>query len=78
MNKEKPAWFVGITVAISRLVNAILGGWSGEMLSARAWRNRRNEFWGVVVITLDACFFWQVDHCQQCYQWERNNADRPE
>ena len=65
-------------VAVSRLVNALLFGYSGEMLSARAYRLRNKSFfWGVTMEVLDTVFFWQLEHCKGCYEFEKNGLDRP-
>jgi hypothetical protein len=66
-------------VAVSRLVNALLFGYSGEMLSARAYRLRNKSlFWGITMELLDSIFFWQLDHCKGCYEFELNNLDKPQ
>jgi hypothetical protein len=50
------SYYLAIKVSVSRLVNALLCGYSGEMLSARAYRLRNcSLFWGVVKEVLDSC-----------------------
>lgn len=72
-------YWLSIKVAISRLLNAFLGGYSGEMLSARAYRLRNNSlFWGVTKEILDSVFWWQLEHCRGCYEFEKANSDKPE
>lgn len=59
--------------ALSRLGNAFVGGYSGEMVSARVYREGRHGW----VRFLDRCFFWEPNHCQECYLTEMLDADRP-
>jgi hypothetical protein len=72
-------YYLAIRVAISRLLNATLCGYSGEMLSARAYRMRNTSlFWGVMMEVLDSVFWWQLDHCRGCYEFEKARTDKPE
>lgn len=72
-------YWLAIKVAISRLLNAILGGYSGEMFSARAYRLRNKSlFWGITKEILDSVFWWQLDHCLGCYEFEKARTDKPE
>lgn len=52
-------------------------GWGtpDEMLSARAWRLRSYHPWLRKVI--DGLFFWDTDHCQECYLIELNRKQFP-
>jgi hypothetical protein len=73
------SYWLAIKVGVSRLVNALLCGYSGEMLSARAYRLRNcSLFWGVVKEVLDSVFWWELEHCKQCYEFELNHRDKPE
>jgi hypothetical protein len=72
-------YWLAIRVAISRLLNATLCGYSGEMLSARAYRLRNKSlFWGITKEILDTVFWWQLEHCKGCYHFEEENRDKPE
>ena len=50
-------------------------GLPDEMLSARAWRLRnehpRLRLW------IDRIFFWDADHCRECYEIERQHLQLP-
>lgn len=63
------AYVVQILLALTQLLNAITGGYSGETLSARcyrAWRDKRR--WGLILRpVINSFFFWQVDHCHSAY-----------
>lgn len=69
-------WIFYIAIAVDQLLNAILGGYPDETLSARCWREKR---WQRYVI--DGLFFWQRSggkgHCEQCYWYERERKDLP-
>lgn len=62
-----------VLAAISRLINAMLGGYSGEMLSSRVHRER--IFWAIII--LDTIFFWDPNHCYNVFIYELENNDRP-
>ena len=68
---------MSLIIWLSQTVNVFLGGMPDEMLSARAYRCRDNWFWGIARVVLDIAFFWQTDHCKQCYEWERQRLDLP-
>lgn len=52
-------------------------GWGvpDEMLSARAWRLRKQH--PRLRSLLDRVFFWDDDHCLECYLIERNREQSP-
>ena len=60
-----------VAIAIDQLVNAILGGWADETISARVYRNRNNswwwKFWHKVI---DTIFFFDKQHCETSYRAE--------
>lgn len=66
------AWWLQVLIALDQLLNALLGGWADETLSARA---HRQSDWRRGVI--NAIFCWQDDHCAQSYWSERNRQQLP-
>ena len=50
-------------------------GLPDEMLSARAWR-LRNEH-PKLRLWIDRIFFWDADHCRECYEIERQHLQLP-
>lgn len=70
-------YFTNVAVHISQTVNVIIGGKADEMLSARAWRLRKHFPWNYIRIILDWIFFWQDNHCEETYYWEKNLTDFP-
>lgn len=52
-------------------------GWGmpDEMLSARAWRLRNEHPW--LRIAIDTLFFWDANHCAECYDIERLRQQAP-
>jgi hypothetical protein len=58
-----------IPVAISCLLNAILGGKRYEMLSSRSYRCK----WKWAIWLIDGIF--GKGHCESCYQFELDNFD---
>lgn len=67
------AYLTNLGRAVSRLGNAVVGGHSGEMISARAHR----ENWETAEWLLDRLFFWEDSHCQECFITELTDRDRP-
>lgn len=49
-------------------------GYADEMLSARAWRLRDKS---TLYIWIDRLFFWDKDHCQECYAIELERQQLP-
>ncbi len=52
-------------------------GWGtpDEMLSARAWRLREQH--PTLVKLIDGLFFWDNDHCKECYEIEMRRKQLP-
>lgn len=75
--KDNPSYITNCFIAISQFINTLLFGYPDEMLSARAYRNCKDIRWYTVMVLLDTYFFWQKDHCKECYQWELRRSDQP-
>ena len=59
-----------VLIALDQLLNAMLGGWADETLSARAHREGWSRW-------IDLLFFWQPEHCKNSYLSEMNRAQMP-
>lgn len=67
-------------IALDQLLNTLIKigddgyGYADEMLSARAWRlrNKTNLY-----IWIDRLFFWDDNHCCECYQIEMERKQLP-
>lgn len=59
-----------VLIAADRLANTIFCGRVGETLSSRAYR----EGWRIRPL-IDGVFFWEVNHCEESYKWDRDNKD---
>ena len=76
---QKPSFFTRVLVWISQGFNIFLfDGYPDEMFSARCYRERSNPIWEKRRIITDKCYFWQVEHCKQCFEWEEAGRDLPE
>jgi len=63
--------FFLIFIALSQLLNTLLGGWPDETTSARSYRMRlSSKFWYVMYRGINLLFFWQADHCKWAYDFE--------
>lgn len=61
-----------IAIAIDQLVNALLGGYADETLSARAHRTQ-----SPLERYIDAIFFWDENHCRASYLSELERRQLP-
>lgn len=70
-------WHIG--VALTQLLNTLLGGWPDESTSSRLWRLEQQ---GVVRAgafrrLVDRLFWWQPGHCRLAYEAERRRYQFP-
>lgn len=65
-------YFVNILIALDQLINAVLGGYPDETLSAYSWRK---QDWRYKVI--NKLFFWQNNHCRGSYESEKVRRHLP-
>lgn len=67
-------------IALDQLLNTVIYikgdgfGYADEMLSARAWRLRDKSN---LYIWIDSLFFWDLDHCKECYEIELQRKQLP-
>ena len=77
-------WFFRIGVyllrcgdALSQLINVVifLSDNPNESLSGRSYRQKRNWFWGKMLILLDSAFWvFQKNHCQKAHEADQLRA----
>ena len=73
------AYLNSVGVALTRLLNAILGGRHTESLSSRAWRHRALPGWRQLRRAIDALFLALLrerDHCRSA--WETDLGIKPD
>lgn len=64
-------YLLNIGIALDQLLNALIGGFPDETLSARAYRDRwKGHRWWVAYKLINFIFFWQHDHCFESYNAE--------
>lgn len=63
-------YLVSILTALSRMLNALLGGSSSLTLSSRAWYDARDGKRVWLRDGINALFFWQIDHCLIAVEWD--------
>jgi hypothetical protein len=73
------SYFKSILIALTQLLNTLLGGYPDESTSSRLWRlHLKGEPHGTVLAALvDVVFFWQDDHCRKAYEAERTRYHLP-
>jgi len=69
-----------VVIALDQALNCcvkLTDGWGepDEMLSARAYRLRKQH--PALIKWFDRLFFWDRDHCQECYEIELSRAQLP-
>lgn len=70
------AYFYSVSRASSRLINSIIGGYSGETLSGRAWRTKNTT----MINIFDSVWFLLGDgkeHCFRSYMMDVLGSDHP-
>lgn len=55
-----------VLLAISILINTLLGGSTNQAFSARNWYWKKKGYWNLVWL-IDRIFFLEADHCQESY-----------
>lgn len=66
-------WF-RFLISLDQMANVVL--WNGmpdETISARAWREQDKK----LISVINTLFFWQTNHCKECFDWEMNRNDLP-
>jgi len=67
-------------IALDQTLNTVIKvgidgyGYADEMLSARAWRLRTQSN---LCVWIDALFFWDKNHCEECYKIEQERLQLP-
>lgn len=61
---------LNLLIAIDQLCNVILGGMPDETISARAWRNKANPLYAVLVRIIDSIFWFDPKHCETSFESE--------
>lgn len=61
-----------ILVSVDQLLNVLAGGDEDETLSSRIYTNsiEKAGVWLLACKLVDACFFWQTNHCKQAFLFE--------
>ena len=70
-------FLIGLDQSLNCLVK-LSDGWGtpDEMLSARAWRLREQH--PALRKWIDRLFFWDANHCEECFNIEMNREQFPE
>lgn len=67
-----------VLVALDQTLNALIGGWADETISARAHRNSgKSRRWARARKVIDGIFFWQKNHCRAAYDSEATRRHLP-
>lgn len=61
-------------IAISVLLNVILGGKSNQSFSARNWQRKRDGKWHLCDL-IDAIFWFETEHCASSWTYWRVRKD---
>lgn len=66
-----------VLIAFDQLINALLGGWADESLSAHAWRQHLEEKRNWPYLLIDAILFFDGNHCRTSYESELERTQLP-
>ena len=64
-------------IAFDQLINALLGGWADESLSAHAWRQHLEGKRNWPYLLIDAILFFDGNHCRTSYESELERTQLP-
>jgi len=72
--------FKNFLIGLNQTLNCLIRldgeyGTPDETLSARAWRLRETH--PKLHVWIDRLFFWDADHCQECFEIEKNREQLP-
>jgi len=69
-------FFIGVDQTINTIVSIGDDGYGtiDEMLSARAWRLKDESS---LYRWIDKLFFWDANHCEECYKIEQERLQLP-
>lgn len=66
-----------VLIAFDQLINALLGGWADESLSAHAWRQHLEGKRNWPYLLIDAALFFDGNHCRTSYESELERTQLP-
>ena len=66
-----------VLIAFDQLINALLGGWANESLSAHAWRQHLEGKRNWPYLLIDAILFFDGNHCRTSYESELERTQLP-
>ena len=66
-----------VAIGLDQMVNALIGGWPDESLSARAYRWRRDGKTAIPAFLINCLFLWQRDHVWSAYHSEQERRQLP-
>lgn len=71
------AYWKQVLIAFDQLINALLGGWADESLSAHAWRQHLEGKRNWPYLLIDAILFFDGNHCRTSYESELERTQLP-
>lgn len=78
MRAATPNYFKRVLIGADQLLNAVLGGWPDETLSARAYRQHFDKRrWNAMYRAINILFFTQKDHCRSAFEVESIRRHSP-
>jgi hypothetical protein len=66
-----------ILVALTQLLNTLLGGFPDETTSSRAHRQQDKLRWRITRRVINAVFFLERDHCEAAWFSEKKRRQLP-
>lgn len=63
------SYITRVAAWLSQGINCVLlNGSPNQTVSARAYLNQKEEYWGVVYKWVNKLFFWQQNHCKESHE----------
>lgn len=70
-------YLMQVLIAFDQLINALLGGWADESLSAHAWRQHLEGKRNWPYLLIDAVLYFDGNHCRTSYESELERTQLP-
>ena len=69
------SYLTRVSAWLSQGINCVLlNGSPDQTVSARAYINQKEKYWGIAYKWINKLFFWQGNHCKASYQVDINFA----
>ena len=63
------SYLTRVAAWLSQGINCVLlNGSPDQTVSARAYLNQKDKYWGIAYYSINRLFFWQINHCKESHE----------